>query len=319
MKFDMTTFGETMIRISVRAGQTFANCSEADLHIGGTESNTAAALSRLGMRTAWVSRLTDNVLGRRIAGDLARHGVDTSGVIWTPNDRVGVYYVLFATLPRAVTVLYDRRNSAVSKLRSDELNWNHLLSSRLLHLTGITPALSPGCRKAVAEAIKKARTKKVPVCFDVNYRAKLWKPDKAAQTIAPLLQDTTLAIMTLEDAATVFGFGKDPEEAVRRIRKELHPRIAVLTMGKEGALAWDGRTMTHECGRPVREVIDRVGAGDAFAAGLIFGFLKRDLGLGLKYGMFMSSMKMGMRGDMFWATREDVEDAIQSRSREVQR
>ena len=319
MKFDMTTFGETMIRISVRAGRTFANCSETDLHVGGTESNTSAALSRLGMKTAWLSRLPDNALGRRIEADVTRHGVDTSAVIWTRNDRAGVYYVEFATLPRSVTALYDRRWSAMSKLKPEEVDWNYLLNTRMLHLTGITPALSSGCRRTMAEAIKRARAKKAPISFDVNYRAKLWKPGTAAKILAPFLRDSTICIMTLEDAATVFNIDGDPEEVVRKIRKQLSPGMAVLTMGKEGALAWNGRELVRESGRPVREVIDRVGAGDAFAAGLIFGFLQKNLRLGLKYGMFMSSMKMGMRGDMFWASREDVEDAIKSHAREVRR
>jgi 2-dehydro-3-deoxygluconokinase len=319
MKFDLTTFGETMIRISVRAGRTFANCSETDFHVGGTESNTAVALSRLGMKTSWVTRLPNNVLGRRIEADIARHGVDTSGVMWARSDRAGVYYVEFATLPRSVTALYDRRWSAMSKLKPEELDWNRLLNTRMLHLTGITPALSPSCRRATEQAIKRAVARKVPVSFDLNYRAKLWKPGTAARTLAPFLRGSTLAIMTREDAATVFKLDGDPEAVVKKIQKQLSPGIAVLTMGREGVLAWDGRELLYEAGRPVREIIDRVGAGDAFAAGLIFGFLKKNLRLGLKYGMFMSSMKMGMRGDMFWGTRKDVEDAIESQSREMQR
>jgi 2-dehydro-3-deoxygluconokinase len=319
MKFDLTTFGETMIRISVRPGQTLETANRADLYSGGTESNTAVALARLGMNTAWVSRLTDNALGRRIEADVRMHGVDTSGVIWTEKDRAGTYYVEFMTPPRAVAVTYDRKNSAVSRLKPEELDWKHLLNTRVLHLTGITPALSPVCREAVALAVRKARAKKIPVSFDVNYRARLWSPKAAAKTLEPLIKSSAIAVMTKDDATTVFNLKGDPEKVVRDIRKRLNVKIAVLTVGGEGAIAWDGKKLIHEPGYPAPEMIDRLGAGDAFTAGLIYGFLKKDLGLGLKYGMAMSAMKMGMRGDYFWAGRDEVEQVIKSRGGDVRR
>ena len=308
-----------MIRISVRHGQSLANVTEVDLHTGGSEANTAVALARLGMKTAWVSRLTDNALGRRIGSDIARHGVDTRAVIWTPKDRVGTYYVEYATAPRSSSVLYDRRNSAISRLKPEELNWEFLLNTRILHLTGITPALSPTCMQAVAEAVKKAHARKVPVSFDVNYRAGLWSTGAAAKTLTPLLQNSALLIMTQDDAGGVFKLKGEPKQIVREIRKQFQAQVAVLTMGNKGALAWDGDNLWHEPGLPVQEVIDRLGAGDAFTAGLICGFLQKDLPLGLKFGVAMSAMKMGMRGDYFWASRAEVEQVIKSRGGDVRR
>ncbi len=319
MKFDMTTLGETMVRISVRPGESLANATHADIYTGGTESNAAAALARLGMRTAWVSRLTDNAPGRRIEEDVARQGVDTSGIIWTKFDRAGAYYVEFATPPRAATVTYDRKNSAVSKLRPRDVDWKFLLNTRMLHLTGITPALSRTCLETVREAVRRARSKRVPISFDVNYRAKLWRPAAAEKTLAPLLKGLTIIIMTREDAASVFKMKGEPVEVVREIRTRLNPRVAVLTVGGQGGLVWDGKRLLSEPGYPVGEVIDRLGAGDAFTAGIIFGFLKKDLSLGLKYGMAMSAMKLGMRGDYFQAGREEVEQVIKSRGTDVRR
>jgi 2-dehydro-3-deoxygluconokinase len=319
MKFDMTTFGETMIRISVRPGRGLENATEADIHTGGTESNTAVALSRLGKKTAWISRLPENPPGRRIEGDIKRHGVDTSRVIWTEKDRAGTYYVEFALPPRSATVTYDRRYSAMSRLKPKEIDWKFLLNTRIIHLTGITAALSESCRKAVAEAIKKAKARRVPYSFDLNYRSKLWNPADAAKTLSPMLKGSALAIMTKEDAALVFKLKGEPEKVVRNIKDQFRPKVAVLTMGGEGALAWDGKRMMHEPGLPLQEVVDRLGAGDAFSAGLIYGFLEKDIALGLKYGMAMSAMKMGMRGDYFWADREEVEQVIKTRSSDVRR
>ncbi len=319
MKYDLTTFGETMVRLSIRSGESIEDVSSVDFHTGGTESNTAAALARLGMKTAWVSRLTDNVLGRRIEADIARNGVDTSGIIWTTADRVGSYYVEYAAPPRTPSVLYDRRRSAAAGMSAHEIDWSLLLNTRILHLTGITPALSVACKNAVEFAISKAHRKKTPVSFDVNYRSKLWKSAVAAKTLAPIMYKTTLLIMTKDDSDIVFKFDSAPEKAVREMKAEFKVDVAVLTMGNSGALAWDGKRLLHETGFPLQQVVDRLGAGDAFTAGLIFGFLNNDIGAGLKYGITMSAMKMGMRGDYFKAGRAEVERIMKNRGGDVRR
>jgi len=319
MKFDLTTLGETMIRISVRPGQTLENATEVSLHTGGAEANTAIGGARLGLKTAWVSRLTDNPLGRRVAADLGRHGVDTSAVIWTREDRVGTYYVEFATPPRSSAVTYDRRYSAIARIKPTELPWKFLLNTRILHLTGITPALSPGCRRAVELAIQKARARKVPVSFDVNYRAKLWTPKAAAKVIGPMLAKATIAIMTQEDASALFALQGDPKQVVREIRKRFQCPIAVLTMGGTGCLAWDGKRLFTESGYPLSAVVDRLGAGDVFSAGFIWGYLRKDLRLGLQFGVAASAMKLGMQGDHFWSSRAEVEQVIRSRGGDVKR
>jgi len=319
MKFDLTTFGEAMIRISVRSGQTLENATRADLYTGGSEANTAVCLARLGMKAAWVSRLTANPLGRRVERDLARHGVDTSGIIWTQQDRVGAYYVEYSAPPRAAAVTYDRRHSAISRIAPKEIDWKFLLNTRVLHLTGITPALSPGCRQSVALAIQKARAKRIPVSFDVNYRAKLWTPSQAAKTLAPFLRQATIVIMTKEDAAKLFHLQGEPPQVVRRIKRHFHCPIAVLTAGGAGCWAGDGKILYEEPGYPLQEVVDRLGAGDAFSAGFLYGFLHKDLLLGLRYGVAASAMKLGMRGDHFWSGRAEVEQVIKSRGGDVRR
>ena len=319
MKFDMTTFGETMIRVSVRSGAKFINSPEADINVGGAESNAAVALARLGMKTAWTSILTDNHLGRRIEGDISAHGVDTSAVVWTSKDRVGTYFVEFAAPPRAATVLYDRKGSAASKLGPADIDWKYLLNTRILHLTGITPALSASCKRAVTEAVEKARARKIPVAFDVNYRAKLWSPKVAAKTLAPLLPKCALVVLSITEAARIFGLEGEPEELAKAVYERFRPGAVIITTGLKGAFAWDGKTLFHEPAYKIREVVDRVGAGDAFAAGLIFGYLQGDLQLGLRYGVATSAMKLGMRGDLFWATKDEVDHVIQTRGGDVER
>jgi 2-dehydro-3-deoxygluconokinase len=245
--------------------------------------------------------------------------VDTSAVLWTKRDRAGAYYVAHANPPGNVSVTYDRKNSAASRLQPKDLDWKYLLDTRVLHLTGITPALSRGCRQAVLLAFKRARAKAIPVSFDVNHRAKLWSPPTAARTLAPLLEQATLIVMTQQDAVNLFKFRGDSEQVVREIYARFQPGIAVLTLGEQGAAAWDGRKFLHEPGYPVTGVVDRLGAGDAFTAGLLHGFFQSNLALGLKVGVAMSAMKMGMCGDYFFAGISDVQAVIQRRGEHVRR
>src|ERR1043165_4264691 len=156
-EFDVITFGETMIRLSPPNCGRLESCDSLDLRIGGAESNTAVALSRLERRVAWWSKLVDNPLGRRIENEIRRWGVDTSQGIWADSGRVGVYFIEYGAKPRPHHVYYDRADSAISKLESAEVDWNHLARAKHLHLTGITPALSESCAAVVSQAVTEAR------------------------------------------------------------------------------------------------------------------------------------------------------------------
>src|SRR5450432_4715204 len=183
---DLLTAGEALIRLSVPAGELVAATSTLDIHIGGAESNVAVALAHLGYRVRWLSRLTDNVLGHRIASELTRHGVDCSQVIWTPEDRVGLYFIEFGALPRPTQVTYDRSGSAASKMNPTTFDLAQVAQSRVLHLTGITAALSEECYALVVALLDRASEENVHVVFDVNFRARLWSPDQFAARLIPL-------------------------------------------------------------------------------------------------------------------------------------
>ena len=148
----VTTIGETMLRISVGAGFAIETARAADLHAAGAESNVAAALASLGRRVAWASRLPDNPPGRLIAGELRRAGVDLTQVQWCLTGRVGTFFVELTPPPAAVQVTYDRADSCASQLSPDSIDWDRLLDTRLLHLTGITPALSASCAALTQDA-----------------------------------------------------------------------------------------------------------------------------------------------------------------------
>jgi 2-dehydro-3-deoxygluconokinase len=302
---DVLTLGETMIRLVPKGFTRLEEAQELECRIGGSESNVAVALTRLGLQVVWISKLPANSLGVMIERRVRSFGVDTSRVIWEEGGRAGVYFIEPGASPRPARVLYDRANSAASRLMPPEIDWTALDAVRHLHLTGITPALSDACRATVARALAEARERGCTTSFDVNYRARLWTADAARQALDPLLSGVDLLITPLADAQLLWGLSADGEAAATALRERFGARAAVVTMGGEGALCHDGQVRTVGS-FPVRE-IDRVGAGDAFDAGLIYGFLRDDLDLGMAYGMAMAALKHTIPGDEFVATKEEVE------------
>ncbi len=315
---DVITFGETMIRLSPPGRERLESSETLEYRIGGSESNTAIALARLGRRTAWWSRLVSNAPGRKIASEIARWGVDTSLILWTSTGRVGVYFIEFGAPPRPHNVTYDRANSAVSLLTPDMFDWTHLERARHLHLTGITVALSESCAATVLHAAQEARRRGLSVSMDVNYRFKLWSPEQARQTLSGILPSLDILICALSDAAEVFGLTGSAEEIARAFQHSYGIPKVVLTMGGEGALALEGEQMHRCAGIPATEV-DRVGAGDAFDAGVLHGFLDGDLEKGLRYGAAMASLKHTIPGDLLIASREEIEAVMRGGPRGIQR
>ncbi|NJN84339.1 MAG: hypothetical protein HC802_20045 [Caldilineaceae bacterium] len=143
-KFDVTTTGEAMLRLSVPAGERLESAQQLDVRPGGAEANLAVALARIGRKSAWAGSLPADPLGRNLANHLRVAGVDLEGVVWSKEHRMGTYYVEFASPPRATQVIYDRADSCAANLVPEDLHWEYILDTRLLHLTGITPPLSWG-------------------------------------------------------------------------------------------------------------------------------------------------------------------------------
>jgi 2-dehydro-3-deoxygluconokinase len=245
-RFDLTTIGEVMLRLSVPVGTRLEQTNALDLDPGGAEANVASVLARLGRRTAWLSALPNNPLGRLIAGSLRVAGVDLSGVRWEEGGRVGTYYVEFATPPRPIQVVYDRADSCAAHMLPEDVDWDTLLDTRLLHLTGITPAITPSCRAVVEEAIGRARRAEVPFSLDINYRARLWSTAEAAEVLRPLAEGATILFCSRGDAERVFGIRGEPGEVAQMLAKHTGALRVVISNGSEGALAWDGAQVITE-------------------------------------------------------------------------
>ncbi|HUG14477.1 MAG TPA: sugar kinase [Thermomicrobiales bacterium] len=309
---DLVTFGETMIRLSASGGKRLEEATTLDLAIGGTEANVAVALARLGLRVAWLSALPDNTLGRRVDAELRRHGVDTTHVIWSDRDRAGVYFLDPGVPPRPTRVLYDRVDSAVSRVDPDAINYAIVERAGALHLTGVTPALSPGCAAVCHRLAGAAARAGIPIVLDVNYRARLWPPDAAAAGLAPLLDRATLLLCGASDAATIWGLAGAPEEVARALLDRSAAESVVVTLAADGALAMTrAGDITLQRAVPVT-VVDPVGAGDAFAAGFLSRWLgNRDgMAAALQAGVALAALKLTMPGDLAIITPAELAETM---------
>jgi 2-dehydro-3-deoxygluconokinase len=311
LKYDVVTLGETMIRLSPPGKQRIEQAVSLELKIGGAESNVAIDLARLGLRTAWVSRLVDNPLGRRIASEIRAHGVDTSRIIWTQDGRVGTYFIEFGAPPRPSRVWYDRADSAISLLSPQDIDWQILTETRLLHLTGITMALSENCAQIVNLLIDRAQEAGVTVSFDVNYRSKLWSAELAAKALRPLCTKTDILFVSSHDAERLFGCQGGPEQIATQLTEMFGARIVALTMADGGSVCIDESGVHSEGPYPGVVEVDRVGAGDAFASGFLFGYLEgKGLAQCLRYARALSAIKYSISGDLAITTREELETLV---------
>jgi len=319
--FDLVTFGEAMVRLSPPHFLRLEQTTSLDVNIGGTELNAAVAAARLGLSATYVTRLPANSLGRLLQNKAREQGVDTSYIVWSDEDRLGVYFVEFGALPRPSAVLYDRANSAISKIQPGMVDWAKLFSqAKAFHVTGITPALSSSAAETTREALSKARQANLLVSFDLNYRARLWSTEQAKNTLTPLMEYVDILFTTEEDTARVFQLkGKDYKEVALKLAERFHFKIVAITI-RENITVWRNywTAIAYHQGKFYEdrkydvEIVDRVGAGDSFVGGFLYAYLtdSKDIERALKYGVALSALKHSSPGDFNWSTLEEVEKLI---------
>jgi len=315
--YDVLTLGETMTRLSPPSYGVIGQSEALDLRIGGAESNVAIALARLGVRCAWLSRVTDNPLGRRMVGEISAQGVDTSHVIWVDEGRVGTYFIEYGQGARVTSVIYDRADSAITGLCPEEIRWDVVAQARLVHLTGITVALSDSCERVVDMMVDRARAAGAEVSFDVNYRSKLWSPNRALERLKPIMAKTDIVFVSSRDAEVLFGSPPDSEGMARHLSGMFPRQAIVITMGSAGAVCiWRGRVHS---GKGLSTVaIDRFGGGDAFAAGYLFAHINgKDPALCLRYGDALAGIKRSIPGDMARTGRDELHGLVGPASAQI--
>ncbi len=317
MMYDVVTFGEAMVRLSPPSFQKLEQCRNLDLQVGGAELNVAVGVTRLGMKSTWVSKLPKNGLGYLIRNRVQEAGVDGSHIVWSDKGRAGLYFVEFGSSPRASSVLYDRTHSSISMIQRGEVDWTSIFSgAKHFHISGITPALSASASEVAVDAIKAAKKEGLTVSYDLNYRKKLWAPADAKKIQEPMMGDVDILITTEEDTNVVFGIKeKDYEAVAEKLAKTFGLKIVAITL-REDLSVWKNNwtAIAYQNGNIFRdkkyevEIVDRVGAGDAFTSGLLYGWLKlKDVQKGVQYGNAFAALKHTLPGDFNWSTMEEVE------------
>lgn len=324
----VVTFGEIMLRLSPPAGRRFRQASSFDVTYGGAEANVAVALAQFGADSRFVTALPDNDIGQSAIDLLRSLGVDTSLVL-RQGDRVGIYFLEHGASQRPSRVIYDRGGSAIACARAGDFDWNAAFEgASWFHWTGITPALSETTAMATAEAVRAAKRAGCTVSVDLNYRAKLWSRERASEVFTPLMQYIDVVVANEEDAANVFGIearGSRPElgeidagtyeDVARQLVQRFDLRLAAITLRESisasdntwSACLWDGQEFRRSRAYPIH-LVDRVGGGDAFAAGLIHGLLTgKDNQGALEFGVAASCLKQTIAGDFNMVTMHEVE------------
>jgi 2-dehydro-3-deoxygluconokinase len=325
--YDIVTFGETMIRLTPPNFQRLEQAHEFEVGISGAELNTATGLARLGMRTAWVSRLVDSPMGRMIANRAREQNVDTSNIIWAKEGRVGLYFYEMGASTRASQVIYDRTHSAISQLKPGEVDWATLLKgAKAFHISGITPALSESCAEASVEAITAAKQAGCVVSLDINFRARLWSKEAARECITGLLKDVTILFTTLDEANAVLDLKGEVEVVAREIAGRWNVPVVAITLREAPSVLrniWrslvlsDGKVYT---GRTISlELIDRMGTGDSYDAGFLYGYLTGDLNKAVAYGDALAAIKHSIPGDYTWVTLAELKAQVENVQTKIQR
>lgn len=318
----IVTFGEVLMRLSTPGFARFEQARQFDITYAGGEANVASALAYWGHHTAHVTRFPNTPIGRTAAQFLQFHGVDTSHILYG-GDRIAVYFLETGASLRPSQIVYDRYNSSFANQDPAELDWDNILKdAKWFHWAGITPALSQAAADALLKGIQTARKYGVTVSGDIFYRANLWKYGKKPSEILPALTEGTDIVIANEiNIQEIFGIGgKDFVEASSNLQKAF-PQVKTVVDTKRTSLSathnllraylWNGTELLETKDVEINPIVDRVGGGDAFIAGLVHGLLTFDNEQkALEFGVAASALKHTIEGDALIATIAEIE-AIQ--------
>jgi 2-dehydro-3-deoxygluconokinase len=268
---DVVTIGESMVLFTPDSAGSFCYAGKFDKTIGGAESNVAIALSRLGHRAGWISRLGDDDFGLFVRNFIRGEGVDTSNVSFDSRNQTAVFFKERKN-GQEPKVYYYRKNSAASYLTREDINEDYISKAKYLHITGITPALSETCKETIYCAIEMARRNNVTVVFDPNIRLKLWSKDEAAKVLRDIAGMSDIVLPGIEEGEIITGAASPEEIAGQLLTGET--KTVVVKLGKRGAYFATKYESDYVDGEEVQQVVDPIGAGDGFAAGFVSGQLR---------------------------------------------
>jgi len=327
----VVTFGEIMMRLATPGRLRFGQAKELELTYGGGEANVAVSLANFGLDAAFVSRLPKNPFGDGAIQVLRGLGVDTSQIA-RGGERIGIYFLETGASQRASVVVYDRAGSAVSQVKPGQFDWAEIFEGAdWFHFTGITPALGPDVAAATKEACIAAKAAGLTVSCDLNYRKKLWTPAEAQATMTELMQWVDVAIGNEEDSEKVFGIKSNNaditsgqvdaegyEQVARTMAEKFNFSTVAITLRESRSADNNGWSamLLHE-GKALKSqiydvnIVDRVGGGDSFAGGLIYGLATGRSGQdALEFAVAASCLKHSISGDFNLVSVGEVESLV---------
>lgn len=331
MSKKVVTLGEIMLRLSTAGYERFVQASNFDINYGGGEANVAVSLANYGFDAYFVSKLPGNSIGQSAINSLKKFGVNTEHIA-RGGQRVGIYFLETGASMRASKVIYDRANSSISDANINDFKLDKIFSdAKWFHFSGITPALSEKAAVLTEEILKAAKKNNVTVSVDLNYRKKLWSEQKAKQVMTNLMQYVDICIGNEEDAEKVLGFKPESSnvttaelvlDSYKEISKAMIDKFnfkhVVITLRESysasdngwSALIYNGKEFYHSKKYEIR-IVDRVGGGDSFAAGLICGLLdEKSQKDALEFAVAASALKHTIPGDFNHVSREEVEQLV---------
>lgn len=326
------TLGEIMLRLSTPRFERFVQANSFDINYGGGEANVAVSLANYGFDSHFVSRLPKNDIGQAAINHLRRFGVDTDYIV-RGGDRVGIYYLESGASMRPSKVIYDRAHSSISQAQVSDFNFDEIFKdAKWFHFSGITPALGKESAFLTEEALKAAKKHGVTTSVDLNYRKNLWTPQEAQNVMTRLMNYVDVCIGNEEDAHLTLGFkpgetdvnsGELELSGYENIFKQMMDKFNfkyVISSLRESysasdngwsACAYDGNEFYHSRKYDVR-IVDRVGGGDSFASGVIYGLLNdKNFKDSLEFGVAASALKHTIHGDFNMVTIDEVENLLQ--------
>jgi 2-dehydro-3-deoxygluconokinase len=331
MSQKVVTMGEIMLRLSTPGFSRFVQAQSFDVNYGGGEANVAVALSNYGFESYFVSKLPKHEIGQAAVNSLRRFGVKDDFIV-RGGDRVGIYFLETGASQRASKVIYDRTNAAVTTLAKSELDWNEAFkNTKWFHWTGITPALGKTVQESLMAACEAAKKNGATISADLNYRAKLWSTKEAQAVMIPLMEYVDVCIANEEDAEKSLGFKagttnvdsaeldeKGYFELAKELKKKFSFKAVAITLRESYSASRNGwSALLHDekdCTEPYRskrydvQIVDRVGGGDSFASGLIYGLLtKNNSKDALEFAAAASCLKQTIPGDFNLVSVDEVE------------
>lgn len=323
----VVTFGEIMLRLTPPDYKRIVQTDSFNVIYGGGEANVAVSLANYGLEAAFVTKLPDNPVGQAALNELRRFGVNTN-FIARGGKRLGIYYCENGASQRPSNVVYDRAYSAIAEASPGDFDWDEIFEDcQWFHTTGITPALSENMAEITIEAVKAAKKHGVKVSCDLNYRAKLWSKERAGEVMSKVMEYVDVCIANEEDAEMVFGIksGSDIDsgdinvEGFRDVARQLIDRFGLELVGSHLRISrsasdngwlvvlYDGDEFVRSNQYDIH-IVDRVGGGDSFAAGLIYSLLKgKDLQGAVEFGAAASCLKQSIPGDFNHVSSREVE------------